>query len=333
MTYNEHLEEIRKRTNIALVKEVDFETEFTNPKFAKNVLNICIEEANIVREKYKLDLCFGIRFYDEINASASIKNGNTILINHKLINELENVINNSIRIYFQDEFTKISNIPLNEEELFPMYTKLCATYLFYHELAHIFQLNKAKNHGQFSFTEQYEYKSDFQIKNHIYELDADLLGILFSTAFFLGYPFQSKHLNNPTIQFHLLTLYIGLMGSIFIIFSNKSLENIYFKENSHPHQIVRIYSCIEQIMFSFYNYVKYSTDLGPNSPYSKSIILRAYSMLDLQHSVTMHKYSDIAEKNIKKIDAYTNEIETLNDNYFELTRHNATEIYITLSQL
>lgn len=333
MTYNEHIEEIRKRTNIALVKEVDFENDFKNPDFAKNILNICIEEANVVREKFELDLCFGIRFCDEINASASIENGNTILINHKLINELENLISSAIRLYFQDQFTKISNIPLNEEDIFPMYTKLCATYLFYHELAHIFQLNQAKNIAQFSFTERYEYNSSFDIKNHIYELDADLFGISFSTAFFLGYPFQSKYLNNPAIQFHLLTLYIGLMGSFFITFSNKNLKEIYFKENSHPHQIIRIYSCIEQILFTFSNYVKYSSDLGPNSPYSKTIILRAYSMLDIQHSVSTRKYSAIVEKNIKKIDAYTDEIETLNDNYPELTRHNGREIYNTLLYL
>ncbi|MCA1965076.1 MAG: hypothetical protein LDL23_00345 [Flavobacterium sp.] len=333
MTYSEHIEEIRKRTNVALVKEVDFEFDFTNPEFAKNVLNICIEEANIVREKFKINLCFGIRFYDKINASASIENGNTILINHKLINELENVINKNIKLYFQDQFTKISNIPLNEDDLFQMYTKLCTTYLFYHELAHIFQLNKAKNPSQFSFTEQYEYNSVFNIKNHIYELDADLFGITFSTAFFLGYPFQTKYLNNPVIQFHLLTLYIGIIGSLFITFSNKKHKEIYFKENSHPHQIIRIYSCIEQIMFTFSNYVKYSSDLGPKSPYSKTIILKAYSLLDFQHNITSLNYSEIAEKNIREIDAYTEEIEILNNNYHELTRHNGREIYNILSKL
>lgn len=333
MTYNEHIEEIRKRTNIALVKEVDFENDFKNPEFATNVLNICIEEANLVRKKFELNLCFGIRFYDEINASASIENGNTILFNHKLINELENVISKTIKLYLQDSFTKISNIPIKEKELFSMYTKLCATYLFYHELAHIFQLNKAKNISQFSFTERYEYNSNFDIKNHIYEIDADLFGISFSTAFFLGYPFQNKYLNNPAIQFHLLALFIGLMGSFFITFSNKSIKDIYLKEYSHPHQIVRIYSCIEQIMFTFSNYVKYSSDLGPNSSFSKSIILRAYSILDFQHSNSILKYSEIVEKNITKIDSYTDEIETLNENYPELTRHNGRELYNTLSRV
>lgn len=335
MTYSEHIQEIKKRTNTALVKEDEFEYEFKNTEFAKSVIDFCIEETNVVREKYEqFNLCFGIRYCNEVNAIAKIENGSIILFNHKLINELEEIIRNRIKIYSQDSFTAISNIPLSEDELFSMYTKICTAYLFYHELAHIFQLNLKKESYQISFTEQYTYKIPFNIKNHIYELDADLFGISFGFAFFLKYKIDNHRINNPMMQLHLLTLFIGIIGSIFISFSRRNLEEIYLKENSHPNQILRISSCIEQILFCFSTNVKFNTNTGAGSPFSEIIIQRAYSMLDLIYQdLSTRKFSEIVRENFEKFEKYNDEIEKLYDNFPELTRYNSEKIYKTLAYL
>lgn len=326
MTYNEHLEEIRVRRNYALVKEEEFENEFSNPNFAQEVLKICLEETNNYRAKYQSNLCFGIRYSPEINASADTKN--IIFFNHGLINEMEAIIRDRIQFYNRDSLTSISNVPITEDELFKIFTKVSIAYLFYHELAHIIQNQGVTFNSMFTFSELHVQKQPYDERRHIYEFDADLFGILFGTAFYLGFMIENKHIHNPAIQLHTLTLFIGIVGSLLLSFSGKKCIDVYYKDGRYPSEIIRIFTCVEQILYMFSESTKYSITLKPGSPFTNVVIERAYSMLDLLYEdFSKNKYSKIVKTCFEEMSKYKDEIETLSDSRPELTRHKATEIY------
>lgn len=330
MTYTEHLEEIRLRRNNALVKEDEFENEFSNPNFAKEVLKICLEETNNYRTKYQSNLCFGIKYSKNINATADSQN--IIFFNHGLINEMEKIIRDRIQFYNSDSLTLISNIPITEDELFKIFTKVSTTYLFYHELAHIIQNQGVPFNSMFTFSEVHDRKKPYNEKRHLYEFDADLFGILFGTAYYLGFMIENKQIHNPAIQLHTLTLYIGIIASLFLSFSGKKIIDVYYKENLYPSEIIRIFTCVEQILYMFSDIAKYSSTLEPGSPFTNVVIERAYSMLDILYKdFSKIKYSEIVKTCFEEISKYKDEIETLSDTRPELTRRRATEIYYRIS--
>ena len=332
MTYEEHIKEIKTRRNDALVKDDEFVIEFPNPDFAHQVLSICMDETNNYREKYQSNLCFGIRYSSEINATATSEN--IIFFNHSLIIEMEKIIRDRIQFYNRDPFTSMSNIPISEDELFRIFTKVTTTYLFYHELAHIFQNQGVSFSSMSSFSELHRKSKPYNEKKHLYEFDADLLGIYFGTAFYLGFMIKNKHIHNPAIQLHTITLFIGIIGSLFLSFSGKRIIDVYYKEDSYPSEIVRIFTCVEQILHMFSEHAVYSSRAEPGSPFVSIVIHRAYSMLNILYKdYSKNKYSEIVKECFQEISKYKDEIEALSDTRPELTRHKIQEIYKTIAEI
>jgi len=312
----------------SLLPDVDIVTEsefhlFKNEKFAKKAFEYFIIATQNIKEKLNIELNFAFRYQHNFNATAyRFGNENIILINVGIINELEILIDTSINNYLEDPFTIQSSFPIEKNILTELFIYLISSYIFYHELAHILQFNFSTVNNSFSFSEQYNYTKPFDIKNHIYELDADSFGICIGTILLLQY-LENNKIQDQIIVFNLTSLYLFLVSKVFIEFTNKPLEKLYYKEYSHPHPVIRIVECNEQII----NTMNLNMSIDKN--FFLFTLKRCGDLLDktIKKNNSSFNYSSTLTNNFENLEKYNTEIEHLNDSYKELTRFRAQEIY------
>jgi hypothetical protein len=323
MKYKEQLKVIKTLfPDFDLIKKEDFDL-FENKDFAAKAFNYFIDATDNIRSKLGLDIYFAFRFRNNFNAQAFKKESKyIIIINHSVVDQLSKIIQDSITIFQKENIIEITGLPTDEFTLKELFTYLITSYLFYHELAHILQLTDNNDIRTYTFQEEYNEKSTYDFKNHIYELDADLFGISLGTILILQYIDNNKIPKNHVILFNLLTLYILIVANIFIAFS-KNINDIYYNNFSHPHPIVRIITCVEQIM----TIVKVNTKI--QNPFFESILERYSKILDFIHFKDNSKrvYSELVKEHFEEIMIYLEEIENKNEQYKELSRFKIKEIY------
>ncbi|MCU4188635.1 hypothetical protein M9Q43_05585 [Flavobacterium sp. HXWNR29] len=190
-----------------------------------------------------------------INAAAGLNNGHYIIYIHMgtilgLINRFKqksDLLNNcDVDDYI--EFENSLDIPINEL----MYQN-AMHYTFYHEMAHLIQKSDLLEQTLYESSNN---ENDFSIKKHLLELDADQFSSLCIGAHTLQYvkKIWGTELTNEQLE---KTLILICSSALFYIlsFETNKLE-IYYKENSHPHPVIRI-TCI---VFHIVGYVSQALD-------------------------------------------------------------------------
>ena len=324
MNNTEHLTLIQKyfpKTDLISVDEFSL---FDNEDFALKTFEYISGAIDNINSKFEFQTHFSFRFNINFNAKAwTFKDVNIIMLNHSIINDLESIIKDSISIFFKENFTKASDFPIEEDILLELFIYLTMSYLFFHELGHIIQFNSTpKGENCSEFNESSHYESPYLEKNHVYEIDADLFGVSVGSILILQYLEENKIKLNLSILFNLVTLYALIISNIFIEFANK-FERIYFKESTYPHPIIRTRFCIEQIL----NIVQENITI--DEEYFNMIENRYLLLLNemRKHKDTEFDYLSLLKENEENIIKYMDEIEKISDNYRELTRHKAQEIY------
>ena len=324
MNNTEHLTLIQKYFPETDLISVDEFSLFDNEDFALKTFDYISEAIDNINSKFEFKTHFSFRFNINFNAKAwTFKDVNIIMLNHSIINDLEPIIKDSISIFLKENFTKASGFPIEEDILLELFIYLTMSYLFFHELGHIIQFNSApKGENSSEFNESSQYESPYLEKNHVYEIDAELFGVSVGSILILQYLEENKIELNLSILFNLVTLYALIISNIFIEFANK-FERIYFKESAYPHPIIRTRFCIEQIL----NIVQENITI--NEEYFNMIENRYLLLLNemRKHKDTEFDYLLLLKENEENIIKYMDEIEKISDNYPELTRHKAQEIY------
>lgn len=149
--------------------------------------------------------------------------------------------NQSLSEGFKELSAKI-NIPFG----FLMF-HLATLFTFHHELAHLVQKSSLLKIG---LAEQYAFLANpnFNIETHVLEFDSDLHGADAICLQLLGH-FKKLPSENQTGRnlVKLLSLGIASIFSYFLLCFNIN-QNIYYREYSHPHPLIRISYVIEHFI-------------------------------------------------------------------------------------
>lgn len=321
--HRQHIEKICPDLNP--LKESEFHL-FENEYFASKCVNSCLDLCNHVSEKLNIKIYFGVKYDLTFNAKAIVKaNTGIVILNVGLINNLESIISNTAKIFLYERVAQLSITPKEKLELETLLNDLCLTYLVYHEIAHVIQLTNLFSSETYNLQEQYSSESLFDIKKHVYELDADLFGASMSAYKLLEHLNLSRPINIVS-TFNLLTGLLFSISNIIILFSSNRFETIYYKLHSHPHPIIRMIKCNDQIL-SFA-----SKNISIRNEFFITILQRTISIIDqLKYSsIGQVNYSKLYEDNVLQIESYIDEIEEENESFSELTRSRAQEIFNAL---
>lgn len=324
MNYTENLTLVKKYFPYDdLIAENSFSL-FDNEDFALKTFNYISEAIDNINSKFSFKTHFAYRFNINFNAKAwKQKNVNIILLNHALVNDLEPIIKKSVNYFLQENFTKTFNFEIKEEVLIELFFYVTTSYLLFHELGHILQFNSTnKKEANGELNENNSHDSNYLEKNHVYEIDADLFGISVGAVLIIQYLQNNKIDKNLSLLTNLIIIFVLIISNTFIKFSNK-FETLYYKQTAYPHPIIRTRFCIEQIL----NIVNENVKI--EDKYFK-VIENNYLILlsKMQKSEIINfDYLSLLELNEKDIEKYMSEIEKINENYPELTRHNAQNIF------
>ncbi|WP_136669324.1 hypothetical protein [Flavobacterium sp. H122] len=329
MSYTEHYENILTRfQDLDLLKESEFDT-FKNSEFAEEIIKTCIQLCENASGKLKIPLHFAVIYNHTFNATAKIKNDSaTIIFNLGLIDKLESIISDSMNLFMAEN---IASMTIQNEEkniLERILIKCCISYLFHHELAHIIQLLNINSDKEFNLQEKYSNTENFEVRNHIYELDADHFGSAMSAYNLLDEIMNSSNQFETVKLFNALTSLLFTTSNIIIEFSGNNFQNIYYKENSHPHPLIRIIECSEQVL-SFI-----SSNLNIPKQFFEATLQRTVTMISqiIYSDGRKIDYSKLYSENSKEMSNYIDEIDKLNENYAELTRHKSQQIFNVLTK-
>ncbi len=250
--YKEIANEVITNTSIAKTDIFDFEDSPFKEEFNKTFE--FYYEALLGNSYYGIEPCLLFFKNDySINAAAGCDNGYYIIYINMgtivgLINRFRNKTNLLIGCDIDDyiEFEKLLDVPIREL----MYQNT-THFTFYHEMAHLIQKSDLLSNTLYECLDS---ESDFSIRNHLLELDADQFSSLCIGAHTLQYVKKTFGANLTDDKLE-KTLIIICSSALFYILGFKTNKlDIYYKENSHPHPIIRI-SCI---VFHIVGYVTQS---------------------------------------------------------------------------
>ena len=322
MNYKKHYNSLKVNfPKIDLLKESEFNL-FNNPSFAKECIDYSLKLCNHSSNVLEIDLLFGVQFNQKFNASAIVKSNQcAIIFNLGLIDELGIIISNSFNLFMSENIAQITINSDQKKELKSILIKSCINYLFYHELGHIIQLTNIDGYKDYNFQEYYVKKDQFQIKNHIYELDADYLGAILTSVEIMGNIINNNYKFNPIILFNSLASVLFTIANIIIEFSGSIIKNIYYMQNSHPHPFIRILKLNEHILGNIH------TNLNLDKSFFEATLERVTKMISqIKYSDNRTiDYSNFYFKNSALIESYIDKIETEGDNYEELTRNKSQD--------
>ena len=305
-----------------LLNYSEFE-DFSNFEFASECVQYCIDFCNEASQRLNIKVNFGIVYNHAFNATAYVQNNNAaITFNFGLIEKLENIISETLEIFFSENIASLTVNNNEKKGLKKLIERNCIAYLFYHELAHVLQTIYKKSRNKISFQEQYPAKDEFCLKSHHYEIDADYFGALMSIYLLMQELEKNSQINNVKL-FNYLTALIFSISNIIIIFSNNDFRELYYWQHKHPHPFIRIIICLEQ-MISFV-----AGNYHIQNQLLETVLQRNSQMISqLKYSREFNvNYSKIFVDNSVKIENYINEIEVLNHSYEELTRFKSQEIF------
>ena len=323
MDYREHYHRIKSiYPNLDLIKDSEFDL-FHDISLATETVKLCIELSESASRKLDINLCFGVEYLHSANASAKIKNDSPVIIfNIGLIDKLDDIVSDSVKLFMCENIARFT-VPKNEiHNLESRIKQSCIAYLFYHELGHIIQLMDLKSDYDLYFQELYSHVDSFDIKKHIYEMDADNFGAVMSAYTLLETASDGDYKFRPVPLFNELSLLLFSLANIIIEFSGNLFNNIYYKANSHPHPYIRIVKCHEQIIFFV------SDNLKVSAAFSEAVLERTGGIISkIKYSENRRlDFGVFFTENQEQLLRYIDEIENLYDDFQELITHKVQDI-------
>jgi hypothetical protein len=330
MDYSSHLQNVRTNfpeLNSSLLEETEFDL-FRNEEFASRCISICITLCNNASAKLNINVNFAVNFNYVFNATATVKNQYAVItFNLGLIEKLETIISDSIELFLKED---VASLTIDKDQIYKLKNisnKCCISYLFYHELAHVLQLSSASSNDIYNYQEIYSIQDSFDIRKHVYEIDADLFGS--NMAVFELFE-DIRDINNQFSSitlFNLLTALLFTTANVIIEFSENSFQEIYYKQGSHPHPLIRIVKCSEQIL-SFA-----SKNLSIQKPFFEAILQRNGAMISQINYSSGRRvdYPKLYSENSIDIESYSDEIDSLNEQYKELIRFRSQDLFNVLT--
>jgi len=132
---------------------------------------------------------------------------------------------------------------------------------------------------------------------------------------------DKNHEFKTMILFNSLTALLFTTANIIIVYSGNMFNEIYYKNNSHPHPFIRIIKCNEQILGNI------SKNLNTPKEFFEAVLQRSTNMISqiLYKNERTLDYVKFYRENSSRIEEYMNEIEETNNLYKELTRYKSKE--------
>lgn len=311
-TYKNIVEEIINNTSIT--REDIFDYEFSP---LKDEFDSIFEFYN---EALRRNAIYGIKpsllFFKNdftINAAAGYNNGYYIINIHmgtifeliQRFREQDNLIIDCGNDEFI-EFEKSLDVPINEL----MYQN-AVHFTFYHEMAHLIQKSGLLENMLFEHSDK---ESDYSELNHLLELDADQFSSLCIGAHVLQYVKNNfgKELTNEQLE---KTLILICSSALFYIlsFSTNKLD-IYYKENTHPHPVIRI-SCVVFHIVAYViqslNQEGYDLEIDAKDVVNKCIEFSNRISIKKFNNKQIEGYKDILGKEALNITEYLKEFRDL----------------------
>lgn len=324
MKYDSHFNNIKSNfPELDLLKKTEFNL-FRNEDFAISFIKTCLSLCNKSSKVLNKSLNFGVIYNHTYNASARVKGNQTVItFNHGLIDKLDIIISDSVNLFMSENVANATIDETQKEELKRICCKCCISYLFYHELAHIIQISEVEKNDSYNFQEKYCEVKLFDIKQHIYEFDADLFGAMLSVVELMKSIMNESNQFKSVILFNFSTALIFALSNIIIEYSGDLFDEIYYKHNSHPHPFIRIVKCNEQILE---NIIK---NLNTPKEFLETILQRSANMISqvLYSKGRTLDYARFYDNNSIGIKEYIDEIEGMNVLYKELTRYKTDEFF------
>ncbi|MDN3494216.1 hypothetical protein [Winogradskyella bathintestinalis] len=214
-----------------------------------------------------------------VNAKAYIKGKSTLVsINIGTINKLKNTFLDNEKLtekIFGEPIQKLNEILIekNSSVMEFMYNS-AIIFLMNHEIGHLIQNNGEELDK--SFNESIQESEEFNIENHIYEVDADIFASMKLTQDIhqIWQKFDNEYKTDGFLC-DLISLATSAIG-VFKFFNLNAENEIYYKEKSHPHVAIR-YILINESMVDYISHVRKSEI---SEEFKNSMMSNSFSMID-----------------------------------------------------
>ena len=198
-----------------------------------------------------------------------------------------------------------------------MYQSACH-YTFYHEMAHLVQKSK---YIDSSLGENPKELKEFDFQRHVLEYDADVFSSLCIGAHIMQYVEKIFGANYGLIVLESVLALVSCSIIIYLLSFGANDEDMYFKDKTHPHPIVRL----TYIVFTISSYCnqnlqaqKKTFKINEGEVFKKSLELSELIEAKIFDSSKIATYKKVASKERTKIIEYIKEIRTLSDHNQEL---------------
>jgi hypothetical protein len=246
--------------------------------------------------------------HTDVNAWAQVKGENSIVsINIGTINHLKTIFLDNeelIEEIFGENVQKLNKILIEEGSSIMNFMYYSAIiFLINHEIAHLIQNNQKL---EFRLNESIEELENFNIDNHIYEVDADVFASqkVSQDIHRIWKRFGAEYRTDAFLS-DLISLAVSAIG-IFKLFNLNAEKGIYLREKSHPHVTVR-YTIIAETFIDYTSHLRnreipegFKDLILSNSfdyiellnVYTKDEFFEGFAALAVQHSEEIRTYSN-----------------------------------------
>lgn len=224
------------------------------------------------------------------NATAYIKEKITLIsINSGTIIKLKNIFLDNEELteeIFGESIQKLNQILIekNSSVMEFMYNS-AIIFLINHEIGHLIQNNCELEK---EFTESINDTVEFNIENHIYEIDSDIFASMKLTQDIhqAWLKFEDKYKTDEFLC-DLISLASSAIG-IFKLFNHNAEKEIYYKEKSHPHVAVRYILIQENIV----NYISHIRKSEISEQLKDAMMLNSLSIMEILNKFQKDSFFD-----------------------------------------
>jgi len=173
-------------------------------------------------------------------------------------------------------------------------------FLINHEIGHLIQNNGVEK----ELTESNKEEIEFNIENHIYEVDSDIFASMKVTQDIhqAWLKFDDEYQTEEFLC-DLISLACSAIG-IFKIFNQNAQKEIYYKEKSHPHVAIRYVLIQENIV----NYISHIRNSNISEELKDSMMSNSFSIMETLNKFHKDSFFDNFTKtcieNLKVISEY-----------------------------
>jgi len=183
-----------------------------------------------------------------------------------------------------------------------------SNFTFYHEMAHLVQKSNLLENN---LSEQMDNKSEYSSIKHLLEIDADRFSSICIGTTVVTYIQRifSKSITRDNVKKILVIICSSALFYILSFYSNK--HKLYFKENSHPHPVIRISSIvfhIVQFVKQYFNEKGIDLDITHTEIVLESIKFSNKISVSKFHDDSIEKYVSYLKNESSNISAYLVEL-------------------------